>query len=272
MARRRYEMTEAKIARFEREGRGRGFGADYKPWLTVHDVPSHGRRSRFLGRTTGRVHHTLSDIETAAILAFDWDDEVTDIREQFPLERDVTRRIAEAMGVRHPRDPFTQVDIVMTTDILVDHVRLGRRAYFVKPSSLLGQRRVLEKMEIERRYWALQRVPFTVQTEREYPKDRTHNLEWLHPYHDVARHPWPWAGYWVQRGGDLLRRLAAAEPSLEIQNLIARLERPGGAFEVGEVLSIFRWLACRKIVGFDLDRRFDVRWPLRALVLPQVLA
>lgn len=268
MARRRYEMTEAKIARRYKEGRGSGTGPDYKPWHTVQDVPSTGRRSRFLGRTAGRIHHALSDVETAAILEFDWDDEVTDIREQFPLDRDITRRLAAGMGVRHPRDPRTQVDIVVTTDVLVDHVRTGPQPYFVKPSSKLGERRVLEKLEIERRYWALKGLSLTVRTEREYPKDRFHNLAWLHSYHDVARQPWPRTGYWRQRGADLLRRLAGADQSLELGALIERLERPGGGFETGEVLALFRWLACQKMVRFDLGRRFDVRWPISALTLP----
>lgn len=272
MARRRYDMTEAKIARRYKEGRGSGHGRDYKPWHYVQDVPSPGRRSRFLGRTTKRIHHALSDIETAAILEFDWDDEVTDIREQVPLDRDVTRRIAAAMGVRHPRDPRTQVDIVVTTDVVVDHSRTGRQPYFVKSSSELGKRRVLEKFEIERRYWALERLPLLVRTEKEYPKDRTHNLEWLHPFHDVARHSWPWEGYWQKRGHELVRRLVSADPALEIVSLIARLERPGGGFETGEVLSLFRWLACSKIIGFDLNRRFDPRWPIASLTLPGPIA
>lgn len=265
-------MTETKIARRYKEGRGFGCGPDYKPWHFVWEVPSTGRRSRFFGRVARRIHQALSDIETAAILEFDWDDQVTDIREQFPLDRDVTRRIAAGIGVPHPRDPTTQVDIVMTTDVLVDHSRTGLQPYFLKPSSELGNRRVLEKLEIERRYWALQRLSLTVRTEKEYPKARFHNLEWLHPYHDVARHPWPWAGYWPKRGAELLRRLVSANPALELESLIARLERPGGGFETGEVLSLFRWLACQKILSFDLNRRFDVRWPISALTLPPGLA
>jgi hypothetical protein len=268
MPRRRYAMTEAKIARFKKEGRGQGVGADYKPWLTVQDVPSRGRRSRFLGRKTARIHHALSDGETAAILEFDWADDVTDIREQFPLDRHVTRRIAAAMGVPHPRDPRTQVDIVMTTDILVDYANRRPHAFYVKRADDLGGRRLFDKMEIERRYWALRDCGFTVLTEKQFPKARFHNLEWLHPYHDVARHPWPWAGYWPKRGAELLRRLASFDPALELGSLVARLERPGGDFETGEVLSLFRWLACQKIVGFDLNRRFDVRWPISALTLP----
>jgi hypothetical protein len=110
MRRSRYGFDEAKIARFQKEGRGAGGGRDYKPWLTVRDVPSTGRVHRFEGRITGRVHHLLSDLEFRALLIYDWSDAVTDIREQFPLDRKATRRIADALGIRHPADTRTGVE------------------------------------------------------------------------------------------------------------------------------------------------------------------
>ncbi len=48
--------------------------------------------------TTGRVHHLLSDIEFRSFLLFDWAEDVVDIREQFPLDRVATQRIAESMA------------------------------------------------------------------------------------------------------------------------------------------------------------------------------
>jgi hypothetical protein len=120
MAKRRYEFDEGKLTRFLKEGRGTGSGADYKPWLTIQDVSSSGRVSRVHGRKTHRLHHFLSDHETSFFFLLDWSDAVVDIREQFPLDRDITRRIAAEMGIRHPADTKTKVDIVMTTDFLVD--------------------------------------------------------------------------------------------------------------------------------------------------------
>ncbi len=105
MPRSRYGFDEAKIARFLKEGRGVGRGADYKPWLTIDDVSSRDRSHRFLGRVTGRIHHLLSDREFRTFLIYDWSRIVTDIREQFLLDREEARRIAAAMGVQHPADP-----------------------------------------------------------------------------------------------------------------------------------------------------------------------
>lgn len=87
MAKRRFQMTESKIKRFAREGRGIGAGVGYKPWLTVHDLSSLGRSARLLGRCNRRIHHLFSDLERGAFLEYDWRDDVCDIREQFPLDR-----------------------------------------------------------------------------------------------------------------------------------------------------------------------------------------
>jgi hypothetical protein len=62
-------------------------------------VPSLGQSHRLRGMTTGRIHHLLSDIECSLFYLLDWNDAVVDIREQFPLDRSATRRIAKEIGV-----------------------------------------------------------------------------------------------------------------------------------------------------------------------------
>ena len=42
MAKRRYRVTEANIAKKLEEGLGTGTGSSFKPWLTIHDLSSHG--------------------------------------------------------------------------------------------------------------------------------------------------------------------------------------------------------------------------------------
>ena len=161
MTRRRYSIDDDKIERFFKEGRGSGHGVDYKPWLTIKDVSSQGLSSRIYSKNTGRQHHLLSNLETSLFLLLDWNDRVIDIREQFPLDRQVTRMLAAKMGIVHPRDTHTQTDIVMTTDILVDIRHDGYTrpvALSVKPSNKLEDTRTLEKLELERRYWARDRI------------------------------------------------------------------------------------------------------------------
>lgn len=49
MTRSRYDWTQAKFERYVKEGRGKGRGKDYKPWITIRDFPSVGRASRSPG-------------------------------------------------------------------------------------------------------------------------------------------------------------------------------------------------------------------------------
>lgn len=183
MARRRYGFTEEKIQRFIKQGRGKGVGAAYKPWLTVADVPSLGRVHRVYCPKIGREHHLLSDNEYYAFLLQWWDDSVVDIREQFPLiDRRETLEIAALCGVRHPVDPVSGALWVITTDLLVTRrASHGTEtvAYAVKQAKELADDRTLEKLEIERRYWERREVPWSVPTNKQVKTPYTRNLAWI---------------------------------------------------------------------------------------------
>ncbi|GIO69980.1 TnsA endonuclease N-terminal domain-containing protein [Paenibacillus cookii] len=143
MAKRKRQFTEAKIERMIQEGRGQGSGKDYLPWLTIQDVPSEGRATRGVGWTTGRRHQLLSDIERDYFYLLDYCDDVTDIREQFPLlPLEETQMIAEKIGVEHPKDPKTGIPVVMTTDFLITY-RDKTLARTVKPSAELENERTI---------------------------------------------------------------------------------------------------------------------------------
>ncbi|WP_256807408.1 TnsA endonuclease N-terminal domain-containing protein [Bradyrhizobium sp. Bra64] len=179
MARRRYEWTESRIAKYVREGRGRGTGSNYKPWLRVFDVPSLGKSHRVFWPKTGRVHHLLSDLEYYAFLRHCFDHRTSDIREQFPLPREDTVEIARQLGVRHPR---REVILVMTTDLLVTQVTpAGRldRAFAIKEDKELRKERTLQKLEIERLYWERRGVPWAIIPSSRLRNTHSYNLEWL---------------------------------------------------------------------------------------------
>lgn len=155
-----YAFTEAKMARWIKAGRGAGEGASYRPWLETRNVRSRGRKSRLPGILHDRVMHLMSDLERNAVLFYERVPSVLDIREQFPMDREVTRSIARAMGVLHPRDPATKTDIVMTTDLLVtfraSNGLVMSRPLSVKPEAEMLDHRTVVKQEIERRYWERQ--------------------------------------------------------------------------------------------------------------------
>jgi hypothetical protein len=116
MAKRSQVWTEEKIKKYQKEGRGQGEGKNYLPWLSIQNVPSNGRVHRIMGSKSNRIHHLLSDLERDYFYLLEWAEGVLDIREQYPLNREVTLSIADELQIRHPKDNVTQTPIVMTTD------------------------------------------------------------------------------------------------------------------------------------------------------------
>lgn len=90
MAKSIFGLNKTEINKRIKAGRGLGSKSDYKPWIYVHEVPSAGRAQRAYSHLTNRVHHVLSDIEFGVILLLDHNPIVTDIREKFPLNLQVT--------------------------------------------------------------------------------------------------------------------------------------------------------------------------------------
>jgi hypothetical protein len=209
------------IERRRKAGFGEGEGATYKPWLTVRSFGSRGMARRIPGRTVDRVHHVFSNLERDCFTLLDWNDGVTDIREQFPLHPlEETLAIAAELGYRHPEAPrkrdgvTASVPVVMTSDF---RVTLGPGAgspevvISVKELQELGDARTLEKLEIERCYWGRRDVPWVIVTERELPRVLVDNLWFLTAHRAAEGHAVP-----VERMGDALAVLAAelaASPS-----------------------------------------------------------
>lgn len=208
MARFKYQMTLAKSERYMREHRGEGEGASYRPWITVQDVPSRGRSHRVsCQKTGGRTMEFLSDHEYAAFLELWWDEDVTDIREQYPLDLNQTLRIAAQLGIKHPSDPRTGVLLRQTTDLLATKSKLGYEtlsAWAVKDKSDIQKIRITDKLEIERRYWHEKEVPWELVINEGMNSFRTLNLDWLLEFENALR-----MGK-VQINGDCIRHVLDA--------------------------------------------------------------
>lgn len=184
MAKPRPVIDQKAIDRMLKQGRGRGTHDQYKPWLTVRDVPSLGKSSRDKGWKTGRLHHFLSTLELLYYLTLEWSRMVTDIREQYPLlPIDDTIAIAESLGVKHPAHPKTKRLVVMTTDFYIslrNEEGSFEHARTVKYAKDLDDRRTIEKLEIERRFWEARGIDWGIVTEHEIPMALAKNVDFLH--------------------------------------------------------------------------------------------
>ncbi len=109
----------------------------------------------------------------------EWMDVVVDIREQYPLDIERTKEIANQLGINHAH--IDGIPVVMTTDFVltletpkgkIDIVRT------VKPANKLSKR-TLELFEIERRYFSELGVDWCIILENRLPKSLIKNVEWM---------------------------------------------------------------------------------------------
>ena len=192
MAKRRSKWNGDVFHRRIDAGRGFGTGKDYIPFIQVHDFPSLGTCSRVKSETVGRVHHLFSKNELAFFYILDFDDDVIDIREQFPLldpddPHDLCRIVdlAEKAGIRYPRDIHSRYPYVQTSDFVVT-TKTDCRVYSIKESKEYDKERVRELQELERRYWKWRDVPWSIMTEREINYVLASNIQWIYHARDIG--------------------------------------------------------------------------------------
>lgn len=174
------------------EGRGIGTGKDYRPFIQIHDFPSLGICTRVTSETVGRVHHLFSRNELAFFYILDFDDNVIDIREQYPLldpedPHDLSGivEMMEGFGIKYPRDPKSRYPFVQTSDFVVT-TKNGHHVYSIKESKAYDKERIRELQELERRYWLWRNVPWTIKTEQEINYDLASNIRWIYHSRDIG--------------------------------------------------------------------------------------
>lgn len=190
MSKRNRSFTATKMKKWLKEGRGQGIAKEYKPWITIQDVPSKGNRTRLKGIKSARTHHFLSNLERDYFYITEFSDSVKDIREQFPLlPLEQTIAIAEENGIEHPTDPETKEPVVITTDFLLTVETNGSIedvARTIKQKKDLLDPRVIEKFEIERRYWAMKDISWGIVTEQNINKILADNLHIVYRDYDLT--------------------------------------------------------------------------------------
>lgn len=191
MAKRKRGFTREKYDKWMKEGRGQGEGAKYKPWLTTQDVPSLGNNSRFIGIKTQRMHEFFSNNESNFFYITEFSNLVSDIREQYPLlPIEETIDIAQELGIKHPADPYSQEEIVITTDFLITTLQQNNKKFWartVKECEELCSMRQIEKFEIERRYWEKRGLSWGIVTEKEINKTLAQNIELVYQFYRLDR-------------------------------------------------------------------------------------
>lgn len=256
MAKRQRGMSKTKIERWLKEGRGQGIGVDYKPWLSVQDVPSAGRSHREIGIKVPRQYTFFSDLENRYFHMLEYSASVIDIREQYPLlPIEETIFIADDLGIKHPTDPSTGKNIVMITTFLITIAGNGQTqllARTMKSSSELDSARRIEKLEIERRYWEKQGVDWGIVTEYEVNRTFADNMKAIRNYYDLkicglfegisARQI---QGYLSKLLGELCGE------SVIVRNICYKFDEKNG-LEAGSSLALYKHLVVTRQLDVDI--------------------
>lgn len=246
--------NETKYEKFLKEGRGKGEGPEYLPWIKIYDFSSKGTISRVLGWKSKRVHHFMSNNELMFFYQLEWSDNVLDIREQFPLsDLSETTSIARNIGVKHPVDHESGYPYVLTTDFLIT-TKKAVYARTVKTSKELQNKRVIEKLEVERRYWQNKGVDWKIVTEAEIRWQRARNVEWIHNslklFNDSEL-----VKYALNDIADFY-----GETKESVCSICTEIDGYYN-FVAGTALSLFKYLVANKKIQINMDERINITHP-----------
>ncbi len=250
------EWNESTINRFVKEKRGQGTGKEYKPWLQIQDIASKGRSTRTLGHTTQRVHHLLSDLQLYYFHLLEFDDRVTDIREQYPLLdfHDMNIQVDEELA-KKLFDTKTQVPHIFTVSFLVTRKggngELYYQARIIKQSSELEKQATIQRMELQRRYFEKKGIDFGIVTEKEMNKQLARNIGWALNAYDLQDYPDIISNLDYLKI-DMLEYLS--DPSDSFQRIFTRLEKTYQLDE-GLGLILFKHLIATKEVKMNLNKK-----------------
>lgn len=260
--------NEEKYKKYIKKGRGQGEGSLYKPWITVHDFPSCGIVSRIVGWKTGRIHHLMSNHELRYFYLLEWSDNVLDIREQFPLmDLSCAMDIAQKAGVNYPVDNTSGFPYVMTSDFMIS-TKKGLAVRTIKMSDELIKPRVIEKLEIERRYWKMKNINWKIVTEKEINKQKAKNIEWLYSSKTLDG---------INIRSDLFEILftsikhAFEKTSLSVLQITQKIDADYN-LQRGTSLKLFKHLVFIKQINLDIKGKLDLSQPRCVAISQPVFA
>ena len=138
----------------------------------------------------------------------------------------------------------------MTSDFLVDSSSHKQFVIQVKPLSELKNPRTIEKLEIERRYWASKEIPWYIITEKELNPTVLDNIKWLYSsqtdMHDYDQ---------------LLNALSNFEffcqkhLQMKLSDVCKSIDREYQQ-DLGQSLADLKQLMAHRLIKFDITQKF----------------
>lgn len=252
------EWKDETIKRFLKEGRGQGEGASYKSWLQVQDISSRGRSSRIFSYTSNRVVHLLSDLQLYYYYLLEFDTEVVDIRENYPLldlhevnislDQELTKKLYNSK---------TKVPHILTISFLITKIDQNNSPYHVarvvKASTELEKKSTIDRLELQRRYFEKKNIDFGIVTEKEIQKQVSRNIGWALTAYDLQDYPQLVSNLQYLKW-DMLNLLS--NPEVTFNDVFGKIES-SYQIEDGLALVLFKHLVATKQLVMDLDKKIE---------------
>jgi hypothetical protein len=254
--------TEELIAERVKNGRGRGEGEHYLPWLYVQEFSSRGTQTRIPCMKFNRTIHTFSYLERALFLWTEFQPSFRGYKEQFAQDRGTTLGAAKMLGIRHPRYPRTGVPVVMTIDAVVTtrgqdgQDRLA--GWDVKPERQLKKARVLEKLSLHKAYAGHVGMPHYLFTENSIHRNTIRNIDWIRMALQKDGELEMAAGLFTWRQEAMLEQLAASRTTPSISQFCAQYDGANG-LERGTGIRVMKLLLWAHRVQVNLKSQWIER-------------
>ena len=254
------DWNDSTIKRFLKEGRGQGEGATYKSWLQVQDISSQGRSTRTYSYKSQRVIHLLSDLQLYYWYLLEFDEQVIDVREQYPLLN--FQELNIQMDKELEKKLFnvkTNVPHVFTISFMVKRLHANKKPYhearMIKMSSELEKKATIERLELLRRYFKERNIDFGIVTEKEINKKLARNIGWVLTAYDLQDYP-ELIGNLEFLKVDMLN-LLSSNTEKTFQNVFSKLEKSYQLNE-GMGLILFKHLVATKQIIMDMSKKIEL--------------
>ncbi|GHN00833.1 hypothetical protein WSM22_23220 [Cytophagales bacterium WSM2-2] len=243
------KITDA--GRFK-QGRGTGSKATWIPWHQTHDFGGYGRKAKIPSRLfEGRTFHAMSTIEANLIFIAEMAEGVVDLKEQFPLDLNTTKLLANKYGIKHPISPDRKSE-VMTIDLWVEFENQSPLAISVKEISALSNKRILAKLQLEKACSELFGARWKLITNKDIPDILIANIRELRNLIFIKKEMENDYFKMIKQFHDVKKSLTKVNAEISHELRITR----------GDGLSLFKQLCAGKRIVFDYYAPFNPSMPL----------
>lgn len=232
--------------------------------LKVTTFSSKGRATRIYSYKTNKIHHLQSDNQLKTFLVLEWCDSVKDIKENIEL-KDLEATIYNVENLR--LDKFKDREngqlYQLHTNFLIKVLNKEKYedvAVSVKSLSELERKTVIEKLEIERRYWKAKNIKFCLITEKEINKQMFENIRWCREAlidNSIANK--------VEIAEKLYYFLQEKKEEI-LQEVLNEFDAEEEEVQIGTALFMFRYLIAVKEIYINMKEKIDLNKYVKNIV------